>query len=129
MKHSTNMPSQRQLRVGEQLRHIIAEILQRGDFHDESLINAEGITVTEVRPSPDLKHATAYVMSLGGKDMEDILPALNAAAGEFQREINKKSNLKFTPKVKFRMDESFEQGQKMDALLSNLHYSDQEQDG
>lgn len=122
-------PSQRQLRVGEQLRHIIAEILQRGDFHSEALLSVEGITVTEVRTSPDLKHATAYVMSLGGKDMEGVIPALNEAAPEFQREINKKSNLKFTPKLKFRMDDSFEQGQRMDALLDNLHYSDQEQDG
>lgn len=129
MKHAPQGPSQRQLRVGEQLRHIIAETLQRGHFHEEALLNAEGITVTEVRPSPDLKHATAYVISLGGKDMEDILPALNNAAPEFQRDINRHANLKFTPKLKFRLDESFEEGQKMDALLSNLHYSDQEQDG
>lgn len=125
MKHTPLGPSQRQLRVGEQLRHIIAEIIQRGDFHSEALLKAEGITVTEVRVSPDLKHASAYVMSLGGKDMEEILPALNNAAAEFQREINKKSNLKFTPKLKFRLDDSFEQGQRMDALLDNLHYSDQ----
>ncbi|MEM6781093.1 MAG: 30S ribosome-binding factor RbfA [Pseudomonadota bacterium] len=128
MKKPSNMgPSQRQLRVGEQLRHIIAETLQRGDFHHEALINAEGITVTEVRPSPDLKHATAFVMALGGKNMEDILPALKEAAPEFQRDINKQSNMKFTPKIRFKEDESFEQGQKMDALLSNLHYSSQEE--
>ncbi len=67
-------PSQRQLRVGEQIRHIIAKTLQKGHFRDEILIDASAdITVTEVRPSPDLKQATAYVISLGGKDMEEYL--------------------------------------------------------
>ena len=128
MKHTPQQgPSQRQLRVGEQLRHIIAETITRGHFHDEILLNASGITVTEVRPSPDLKHATAYVISLGGQNMEEILPALNDAASEFQKDINAKSNLKFTPKVKFREDTSFAEGQKMDALLDNLHYSSQEE--
>jgi ribosome-binding factor A len=74
---SSNEPSQRQLRVGEQIRHIIAETMQRGHFHDEALIDAGKITVTEVRVSPDLKNAKAFVMSLGGQNMEEILPALN----------------------------------------------------
>lgn len=123
-------PSQRQLRVGEQIRHIIAETLQRGHFHDAVLLDAASlVTVTEVRPSPDLKHATAYVIPLGGKDIEHILPALNEAAPEFQKEINRKANLKFTPKLRFKSDDSFDEAQKMDALLDNLHYSDQESDG
>ena len=120
-------PSQRQLRVGEQLRHIIAETLQRGHFRDEILIDlASAVTVTEVRPSPDLKQATAYVISLGGEDMEKILPALNHNAPEFQKDINTKSNLKFTPRIRFKQDTSFENVQKLDALLNNIKYSDQE---
>ena len=128
MKHNQqNGPSQRQLRVGEQIRHIIAETLQRGHFHDEILIdNASIVTVTEVRPSPDLKQATAYVISLGGEDMEAILPALNDNSSIFQKDINAKANLKFTPKVRFKLDTSFESVQKLDALLSNITYSDQE---
>lgn len=123
-----NGPSQRQLRVGEQIRHIMAETLQRGHFHDIALMdNASSITVTEVRPSPDLKHATAFVISLGGHDMETLLPALNNDAAIFQKDINAKSNLKFTPKVRFKEDESFEAVQKLDSILSNIEYSDQEE--
>lgn len=120
-------PSQRQLRVGEQIRHIMAETLARGHFHDEILIDiAGGVTVTEVRPSPDLRQATAYVISLGGADMEKILPALNNEAHTFQKDINAKATLKFTPKVRFKLDTSFEKVQKLDSILSNLKYSDQE---
>ena len=120
-------PSQRQLRVGEQLRHIIAETLQRGHFHDEILLDVAGaVTVTEVRPSPDLKNATAYVISLGGQDMDQILPALNNNAAAFQKDINSKANLKFTPRIKFKLDNTYENVQKLDEILSNIHYSDQE---
>ena len=101
--------------------------MQRGHFHDEVLINnASNVTVTEVRPSPDLKHATAYVISLGGQDMDAILPALNDDAPQFQKDINAKSNLKFTPKIRFKLDTSFETVQKLDAILDNIEYSDQE---
>lgn len=121
-------PSQRQLRVGEQIRHIIAETLQRGHFHDEVLIDAAAaVTVTEVRPSPDLKNATAYVISLGGQEMDEILPALNNSAAAFQKDINAKANLKFTPRIKFKLDTSYENVQKLDEILNNIHYSDQEQ--
>jgi len=120
-------PSQRQLRVGEQIRHIIAETLARGHFNDEALINqASDVTVTEVRPSPDLKQATAFVIGLGGKSMEDLLPALNNDAAIFQKDINTKSNLKFTPKVRFKHDTSFDKAQKLESILSNIEYSDQE---
>ena len=132
MKKSTkntqqNGPSQRQLRVGEQFRHIIAETMARGHFHDEILLDvASQVTITEVRPSPDLRQATAYVISLGGANMEEILPALNNNANVFQRDINAQSNLKFTPKVRFKEDTSFEKAQKLEALLNNIEYSDQE---
>ena len=122
-----NGPSQRQLRVGEQIRHIMSETLSRGHFYSEQLMNvAGGITVTEVQPSPDLRQATAYVISLGGADMDTILPALNENAPIFQKDINAKANLKFTPKVRFKEDTSFEKAQKLDELLSTIEYSDQE---
>ena len=122
-----NGPSQRQLRVGEQMRHIIAETMARGHFHDEILLDiAGGVTVTEVCPSPDLRQATAYVISLGGTDMERILPALNNNAAVFQKDINSKATLKFTPRIRFMLDGSFAEAQKLDELLSTIEYSDQE---
>ena len=122
-----NGPSQRQLRVGEQIRHIMAETLARGHFHDEILIDiAGGVTVTEVRIAPDLKQASAYVISLGGADMDKILPALNNNANVFQKDINAKANLKFTPKIRFKEDQSFESVQKLDEILNTIKYSDQE---
>jgi ribosome-binding factor A len=114
-------PTQRQLRVGEQLRHLIAETLQRGKFNDLVLLDAaHTITVSEVRPSPDLKQARAYVLSLGGVNMDEILPALNEAAPFFQKEIGKKLSLKFTPKITFVKDHSFDEAQKIDTILKNL---------
>lgn len=126
-KSTQQGPSQRQLRVGEHIRHVIAESLQRGHFHDEILLDDAGkITVTEVRMSPDLRHATAYVMPLGGEGKQDIIPALNNNASIFQKDINAKSDLKFTPKVIFKEDDSFENAQRLDSILSNIHYSDQD---
>ena len=114
-------PSQRQLRVGEQLRHVISETLQRGHFDDEILLNdAHNVTVSEVRISPDLKKATAYVITLGGKDMDTILPALNEAAAYFQKEISHKLTLKFTPRVSFAVDFSFEEAQRIERILDSL---------
>ena len=124
MKHhstSSQGPSQRQLRVGEQLRHIVAETLQRGHFHHEALIDAGHISVTEVRVSPDLKNATAYVMSLGGKNMDEILPALNESAAMFQKEIGRQNTMKFTPRIQFRTDNSFAEAQKIENILRDLN--------
>ena len=119
--HHPQGPSQRQLRVGEQLRHIIAETMRRGHFHDEVLLDAGRITVTEVRVSPDMKNATAYVMALGGLDMEIIIPALNEAAPVFQKEVGRQNSMKFTPRIKFKSDDSFAQAQKIDDLLRGIH--------
>lgn len=124
MKHKA--PSQRQLRVGEQIKHIIAETMMRGHFHHEVLMDAGKITVSEVRVSPDLKNATAYVLSLGGEDMDRILPALNSEAQAFQKEINRKSNLKFTPRIHFKLDKIYDEAQRIEGLLRDIHYSDQE---
>jgi len=119
--HSSNEPSQRQLRVGEQLRHIIAETMQRGHFSHEDLLDAQRITVTEVRVSPDLRNATAYVMPLGGYDIEDILPALNEEHHIFQKEVNRQSNLKFTPRIHFKTDKTFDEAERIENLLRDIH--------
>jgi ribosome-binding factor A len=126
MKHRTAEPSQRQLRVGEQLRHIIAETMRRGHFHDAILLDAGRITVTEVRVSPDLKNATAYVMALGGEDMDKILPALNEAAPVFQKDIGRQSTTKFTPRVRFKIDDTFEHAQRIEDLLRDIDTSDKQ---
>ncbi len=127
MRNSTNHPSQRQLRVAEQIRHILGETLVRGHFRDPVLMDASNkVTVTEVRISPDLKHATAYVMALGGEGMKDILPALNEAAPVFQKDVGRHAELKFTPKIQFRTDDSFDNAQRLEGILSNLKYSEQE---
>lgn len=124
MKHhrsKNSEPSQRQRRVGEQLRHILSEVLQRGHFNDELLIDKSNtVVVSEVRPSPDLKHARAYVMSLNGENMKDLIPALNASAHIFQKEMSKGTNLKFTPRVKFVTDTSFAEAQHIENLLRDI---------
>jgi ribosome-binding factor A len=128
MKRSTtNDPSQRMLRVGEQIKHVLADALARGHFYDPLLMDhATTITVTEVRVSPDLKHATAYCISLGGNMMEELLPALNEEAFNFQKEVNRQTQLKFTPKLQFRKDESFDKAMKLEGIINTIKYSDQE---
>lgn len=121
-------PSQRQLRVGEQLRHIIAETMSRGHFTHQALINSSQVTVSEVRVSPDLKNATAYVMSLGGQNMDTILPALNDEAYIFQKEINRQSQMKFTPRLSFKTDKTFDAVQKIDDLLRDIRISSADDD-
>lgn len=131
MKHRNKQnqgPTQRQLRVGEQLKHIIAETMARGHFSSMELMDAGQITVSEVRVSPDLRNATAYIMPLGGQNIDKILPALNDEAKVFQKEIGRQSNIKFTPRVSFKRDKTFDEVQKIDDLLNSIHYSDQEND-
>lgn len=114
-------PSQRQLRVSEQLRHVLIETLQRGKFHDEALLDAgQNVTITEVRVSPDLKNATAFVLMLNGANSDIILPALNESSQFFQREFAKKLQLKFTPKVRFKYDDTFDHARRIDEILYNL---------
>ncbi len=109
-------PSQRQLRVGEQIRHILARELQRGDAIDPILFDAT-ITVSEVSVAPNLRTATAYVMPLGGKNSEDILVALNESASYYSHLVAKKLTTKFSPKLKFELDTSFDEADKIGALL------------
>lgn len=100
-------PSQRQLRVGETIRRALAEALQRGDVHDPDL-NRMSITVSEVRTSPDLKIATAFVLPLGGGRRAEALAALNRNRGELKRAVAKATTLKFTPELRFVLDETFD---------------------
>lgn len=109
-------PSQRQLRVGELVRHALAEILARGDLPDPALARVV-ITVPEVRMSPDLKIATCYVMPLGGKDPKAAIAALATNAKPLRGAIGRRVALKSIPELRFRIDTSFEEGSRIDALL------------
>ena len=105
--HDGPGPSQRQLRVGELIRRTLAEVLARGDIHDPEL-NALSITVGEVRTSPDLKIATAYVLPLGGAGKENAVSLLARNKSELRRVVAKKLALKFSPDLRFRIDETFD---------------------
>src|SRR6476620_1434044 len=115
-KSSASGGSQRQLRVGEQVRHAIAEILAQGSVHDADL---EGhiITVPEVRMSPDLKLATIYVMPLGGRDTELIITALDRNKKFLRGEVARRVNLKFAPDIRFRIDDRFDEAERIEKLL------------
>jgi ribosome-binding factor A len=115
-KSSAPGGSQRQLRVGEQVRHAIAEILAQGGVHDADL---EGhiITVPEVRMSPDLKLATIYVMPLGGRDTELVITALDRNKKFLRGEVARRVNLKFAPDIRFRVDERFDEAERIEKLL------------
>jgi ribosome-binding factor A len=108
--------SQRQLRVGEAVRHAIADILAQGSVHDPDL---EGhiITVPEVRMSPDLKLATIYVMPLGGRDTDIVIAALERNKKFLRGEVARRVNLKFAPDVRFRVDERFDEAERIEKLL------------
>jgi ribosome-binding factor A len=100
-------PTQRQLRVAELIRRRLSELLAQGDIHDPEL-NAHSITVGEVRITPDLKIATAFVMPLGGRDAEAALGALRRNKGEIRRSLGKGLQLKFAPEIRFALDETFD---------------------
>jgi ribosome-binding factor A len=108
--------SQRQLRAGELVRHALAEIFSRGEVHDP-VIETHMITVPEVRMSPDLRQATVYVMPLGGRDEKDVLAALERNKKFLRGEIARRVNLKFAPDIRFRMDERFDEAERIQKLL------------
>lgn len=114
--HSAKGPSQRQLRVGELVRHKLAEMLSRGEIYDEVLA-CHVVTITEVRMSPDLRLATAYVMPLGGKDTKIVIDALSRNAKFIRGEIAHTVDLRSAPEVRFREDETFEEVTRIDRLL------------
>lgn len=109
-------PSQRALRAGELVRHALAEILSRGEVHDP-VIETHLITVAEVRMSPDLRMATIYVMPLGGHDESAVLAALERNKRFLRGEIAQRVNLKFAPDIRFRIDERFDEAQRIENLL------------
>ncbi|MDO7841708.1 30S ribosome-binding factor RbfA [Sphingomonas immobilis] len=112
--------SVRVLRVGEQVRHALSDILSRGDVHDETLAK-HAVTITEVRMSPDLRHATCFVKPLLGKDEEAVLKALRTNTAYLQREVAGRVQTRYAAKLKFVADESFDEGSHIDALLRNPH--------
>jgi ribosome-binding factor A len=113
---SASGPSQRQQRVAELVRHALAEVLQRGDIQDPVLAN-HVVTVPEVRMSPDLRLATAYVMPLGGRDERPVLQALDRHRKVLRQEVARRVDLKFAPELRFRRDETFDEAARVDALL------------
>ena len=112
-----NGPSQRQLRVGELIRRALSDILMQGTIHDPDL-NRISVTVSEVTASPDLKIATAYVCPLGGQGGEDLIALLAKNKSEIRRSISKKLTLKYTPDLRFRIDETFDRMDETRRLFS-----------
>jgi ribosome-binding factor A len=108
--------SPRQLRVGELIRHAVADMLSRGDIHDP-VIAAHMITVPEVRMSPDLRLATIYIMPLGGRDAQKVIEALDNNKRYMRGEIAHRVNLKFAPDIRFRIDERFDEAERIAKLL------------
>ena len=119
MKHERQRnrePSQRQLRVGEELRHALSRLLQRGALRDPALQEAT-VTVTEVRMSPDLKNATAFVMPLGGRRASEIIEGLTRSAGYLRGQLAREVPLRHTPGLVFALDTSFDHASRINELL------------
>ena len=112
--------SVRLLRVGEQVRHVLSELLQRGEVHDD-VLQSHLVSITEVRMSPDLRHATVFVKPLLGQDEEDVLKALRTNTAFLQREVAKRVRTKYAAKLKFLPDESFDEGTHIEQLLRSDH--------
>ena len=109
-------PSQRQLRVGEALRHALAEVLNRNEILDPEL-DGVSVTVTQVKPSPDMRYATVYCEPLGGQNAKEIVAALNRHKGFLRGEMGHRITMKFTPELRFVEDESFAEALKIDTIL------------
>ena len=121
MSRNQSTPEQqsvRVLKVGERVRHILSELLARGEAHDD-VLRASNISVTEVRMSPDLRNAKAYVKPLLGQDEAAVLKALRTNTAFFQKEVAKRLGLKFAPKLSFQPDESFDEAERIEKLLSD----------
>lgn len=116
--YTPEQQSVRVLKVGERVRHILSELLARGEVHDD-VVSAANISVTEVRMTPDLRHATAYIKPLLGAGEDAVVHALRQNTAFLQREVAKRLGLKFAPKLRFRKDESFAEADRIEALLRN----------
>ena len=110
--------SVRLLKVGEQVRHVLSELLLRQEVHDD-VLTAHSVSVTEVRMSPDLRHAHVFVKPLLGEDEEAVLKALRTHTAYFQREVARRLKLKYAAKLKFLGDESFDEAARIAALLAD----------
>lgn len=117
-QYTPEQHSVRLLKVGERVRHVLSEILTRQQVHDDTL-SAHSVSVTEVRMTPDLRHATVYVKPLLGADEEEVVCALRQNTAYLQREVAKRLGLKFAAKLQFRADESFEEADRIERLLSD----------
>lgn len=111
-------PSQRQLRVGEEIRHIIAEVLSRAHTGDE-LLDTTSITVTEVRISPDLQNATVFVLPLGGFQTDEVIHSLKEKVGYFRKEVSRKLTTRVTPRLFFQPDRTFDEADRIEKLLKS----------
>ena len=121
MVHKPATPEQqsvRVLKVGERVRHILSELLARAEVHDD-VLTAHSVSVTEVRMTPDLRNATAYVKPLLGEDEALVLKALRTNTAFLQREVARRLGLKFAPKLAFKPDESFDEAERIERLLSD----------
>lgn len=119
-KHNDTGPegrSVRLLRVGEQFRHILSELLARDEVHDD-VLNSHSVSVTEVRMSPDLRHATAFIKPLLGANEEKVLKALRTNTAFFQKEVASRVSMKYAAKLKFLADDSFDQATHIEGLLA-----------
>ena len=114
---NTKGPSQRQLRAGELIRHALVEIIQRESLREPAL-DGVSVTVSEVRVSPDLKQANVYAAPLGGDNQDEVITALNKVAPYLRGLLGKKIDMKFTPALNFRSDDTFAEAQRVDALLA-----------
>ncbi|MBE1236379.1 30S ribosome-binding factor RbfA [Phaeovibrio sulfidiphilus] len=117
---SGRAPSQRQLRVGEEIRHVLAQVFERGEVH-EPVLTDPPISVTEVRISPDLRNATAFVMRLGGGDMREVLRALRITRPYLRKRIGERLRLRVVPDLSFEEDHSFDEASQIDAILRSPH--------
>lgn len=116
MMRRSRETSQRQLRVGEELRHALADVFGRGIPRDAAIVG-RSITVTEVRPSPDLRNATAYVMPLGGGDSRGLIEALRRCAPFLTAEVSRRVRLKFAPRLRFELDDAFDRADRIETIL------------
>jgi ribosome-binding factor A len=115
-RESGGPPSQRRLRVGEEIRHVLADVIRRGELRDP-MLHDKPITVTEVRISPDLKNATAYIVPLGGESSADVLTALRRCSGYLRTVLARRLQLRHAPQVGFELDRTFDEAQHINELL------------
>lgn len=113
---NTKAPSQRQLRVGQEIRRIISAEIERGEVRNLQGINTI-VTITDVCISPDLKYCNVYIMTLNGENIKEVLEALKLAAGHFRKNIGRQTNLRYVPEIVFRIDDTFAEVDKIEKLL------------